>query len=69
MRRSTSAGVRPGGGLGAEVRRILAWSGDPAFADAGAGLDPLVGGIHHLGELGVGELAFRRADPDGPNKD
>ena len=58
-----------GGGLGAEVRRILARAGDPAFADAGAGLDPLVGGIHHLGELGVGERAFRRPDPDGPNKD
>ena len=58
-----------GGRLGAEVGRILARAGDPALADAGAGLDPFVRRIHHLGQLGVGELAFRRTDPDGPNKD
>ena len=36
---------------------------------AGPGLDPLVGGVHHLGQFGIGELAFRSVDPDGPNED
>ena len=58
-----------GGGLGAHVRRVLAGSGDAAFGDAGAGLDPLVGSVHHLGQFGIGELAFWSVDPDGPNED
>ena len=48
-RRQAGALQGLGGGLGAEVRRILARAGDPALADAGAGLDPFVRRIHHLG--------------------
>ena len=47
-------------GLGREVRGELAVGCDVALADAGALLDPLVGGIHLLGQIGVGDDPLRQ---------
>ena len=45
------------GGFGTEVGGEFVFSGDAAFLDAGAGGDPLVGGLDEFFEFGVGENA------------
>jgi hypothetical protein len=53
-------GQRPLRGLERQLRRHLAIGRDMALLDAGALLDPLVGGIHLLGKIGVGNHALRQ---------
>ena len=47
-------------GVVGEVRGGLALGGDVALADAGAGDDPLVAGVHELGQVGVGQHLLRQ---------
>ena len=51
---------RPLCGLDREVRRELTLGRDMALLDSGALLDPLVGGIHLLGQFVVGDDSFRQ---------
>ena len=51
-------------GLAAQHGDGLLGRGDPALPDAGALDDPLVGGVEHPGEVGVGENAGRDRRPD-----
>ena len=63
--KSMSAGVRPARSIACsdasarQVRRRHARIDDVALADAGALQDPLVAGVDHLLEVGVGQHARR----------
>src|SRR2546426_545898 len=51
-------------GLEGQVRGGLALVGDPALPDSAALEDPLVAGLHHLLEVGVGQDPLGRVRPD-----
>ena len=60
----------PRGGLGRHVGGEFPLGGDAAFLDAGAGGDPLVGGVDQLCQIGIGEdffgqIAARSGNGDG----
>ena len=47
------------GGFRRHVAGVFIFRGDAAFFDAGARRDPLVVGVDHLREVGVGQNFFR----------
>ena len=61
----TALGKRFFGGLDREVTGGHAFFHDVAFADTDAGENPVIGGINHLFEVGVGEKSGRHIGAEG----